>query len=111
MLLETEFRTIIEEQAPDWSDLYFELRLHREELFDSARLWMAPTQIERIAGKRDLFSFRVSHTQGYGCHAELAARCLRKLDVATMKGELTLMRSLHGVRRNLTQGPLIGPTY
>lgn len=111
MSLETEFRTIIEEQAPDWSDLYFELRLHREELFDSARLWMAPTQIERIAGKRDLFSFRVSHTQGYGCHAELAARCLRKLDVATMKGELTLKRSLHGVRRNLTQGPLIGPTY
>ena len=110
MSLAREYRTILEDLAPDWSDLYFELRLEDEALFDTARLHMAPTQLRRLAGERDLFSFRVSNGSGYGCFPALAEACLAKLDDAGIDGELVLVRTLHGSRHNLTQGPTIAPT-
>ncbi len=107
MSLAEEFQQIIDDQAPDWSDLHFELELPDELRLDEARLMMAPTQLERIPGSRSMFSFRVSNSRGYGCHDALALSCLAKLDQRTIPGTLELVRVLHDVRRNLTQGPLI----
>lgn len=106
-----EFRQLIDDQAPDWSDCYFELALTDELALDTARLYMAPAQLDRIRGERDRFSFRVSRTSGYGAHVGLAESCLAKLDAAGIDGELELVRVLHDVRHNLTQGPLLGRTY
>lgn len=107
MPLASEFHEAIDDQAQDWSDMLFELRLHEELRFDEARLAMAPAQLERKAGKRDLFSFRVSRVRGYGAHWPLAEACLRKLDDVGITGELELVRVLHDVDPNWTQGPVL----
>ena len=110
MPLATEFHQAVEDQAPDWSDMLFELRLHDELRFDEARLAMAPAQLQRRAGKRDLFTFRVSHERGYGAFTPLAEACLAKLDEAGITGDLELLQVLHDVDRNWTQGPVLPVT-
>ncbi|MCW2950295.1 MAG: hypothetical protein JWN41_1308 [Thermoleophilia bacterium] len=107
MALATEFQQLIDDQAPDWSDMLFELRLDNELTFDQARLLMAPAQLQRKAGERFLFAFRVSRVRGYGAHAPLVASCLAKLDAANITGELDLTRVLHSVEPNWTQGPVL----
>lgn len=110
MSLAHEFQQTIDEQAPDWSDLLFELRLHDELKFDEARLAMAPAQLQRRAGERDLFTFRVSRVRGYGAFAPLVESCLTKLDRAHIDGDLDLVQVLHQVDPNWTQGPVLPPT-
>jgi hypothetical protein len=105
MSLGNEYRELVDEQAPDWSDLRFELVLPDEARLDEARLLMAPTQFERTPGTRTLFSFRVSRVRGYGCFDDLAESCLRKLDERLIGGRLTLDRVFHSVEPNMTQGP------
>jgi hypothetical protein len=106
MSLADEYQQIVDDQAPNWTELFFELDLPDEPRLDEARLLMAPTQFERVAGTRTRFRFRVSHTRGYGCFGPLAHSCLAKLDAFKMPGTLTLERVLHGVRHNYTQGPV-----
>lgn len=108
--LAAEFRQIVEDQAPDWSDMLFELRLFEEIRFDEARLAMAPAQLQRKAGERDLFTFRVSRVRGYGAYWPLVEACLAKLDELAIHGELELMRVLHDVEPNWTQGPVLPVT-
>ena len=110
MSFAAEFHQAVADQAPDWSDLLFELRLFDELRFDEAKLAMAPAQLQRIPGERDRFTFRVSNTRGYGAFAPLVEACLAKLDEARIKGELELTRVLHQVKTNWTQGPVLGPT-
>lgn len=110
MSLAQEFHQLVEEQAPDWSDLLFELRLEDELKFDEARLWMAPAQMQRKAGERDLFTFRVSRVRGYGAFTPLVESCLEKLDRAHIDGELDLVQVLHSVDPNWTQGPVLPVT-
>lgn len=107
MSLAAELQQILDDQAPSWSDLLLQLRLPDELRLDEARLAMAPTQLERTPGTRDLFTFRVSHQHGYGCHDALAVACLAKLDDRMIPGFLELTRVLHDVRPNMTQGPVI----
>lgn len=108
MRLADEYQQILDDQAPDWSDLAFQLVLPDESRLDEARLLMAPTQLERTPGTRDTFTFRVSNVRGYGCYSGLAHACLAKLDERMIGGYLTLERVLHEVRPNWTQGPVIG---
>ncbi len=110
MLLASEFHETVADQAADWSDMLFELRLHDELRFDEARLAMAPAQLQRKAGERDLFTFRISRVRGYGAFAPLAEACLAKLDEVGIDGELELVRVLHDVQPNLTQGPILPVT-
>lgn len=110
MSLAHDFHITVTEQAPDWSDLLFELRLHDELQFDEARLAMAPAQLQRRAGERDLFTFRVSREHGYGAPAPLVEACLAKLDRARIDGDLDLVQVLHAVDPNWTQGPVLPPT-
>lgn len=110
MALAQQFHTIVEDQAQDWSDMLFELRLHEELRFDEARLAMAPAQLQRKAGERDLFTFRISRVRGYGAHWPLAEACLAKLDEVGISGDLELIRVLHEVEPNWTQGPVLPVT-
>ena len=110
MSLAHEFQQTIDEQAPDWSDLLFELHLHDELKFDEARLSMAPAQLQRRAGERNIFTFRVSRVRGYGAHAPLVESCLAKLDRSQIDGELDLVQVLHAVDPNWTQGPVLPPS-
>ncbi len=110
MALAREFRTLVDDQAQDWSDMLFELRLADELRFDEARLAMAPAQLQRKAGERDLFTFRISRVRGYGAHAPLVEACLAKLDEVGISGELELVRVLHNVEPNWTQGPALPVT-
>ncbi len=110
MSLARDFRTTVDDQAQDWSDMLFELRLADELRFDEARLAMAPAQLQRKAGERDLFTFRISRVRGYGAHAPLAEACLAKLDAVDITGELELVRVLHEVEPNWTQGPVLPVT-
>jgi hypothetical protein len=107
MALAREFRTTVDDQAQDWSDMLFELRLEDELRFDEARLYMAPAQLQRKAGERDLFTFRISRVRGYGAHPPLVEACLVKLDEFGIAGELELIRVLHEVEPNWTQGPVL----
>ncbi|MBC7461408.1 MAG: hypothetical protein H7287_08600 [Thermoleophilia bacterium] len=107
MALAHQFQQTIEDQAPDWSDLLFELRLDNELTFDEARLLMAPAQLQRKAGERFLFAFRVSRVRGYGAFAPLVESCLAKLDAVEITGDLDLVRVLHAVDTNMTQGPVL----
>lgn len=110
MSLAAEFRLSVDDQSPDWCDMLFELRLDEELRFDEARLLMAPAQLQRKAGERDLFTFRISRVHGYGAHAPLVESCLAKLDAVGIGGELELVRVLHEVERNWTQGPVLPVT-
>lgn len=110
MALAQQFHTIVEDQAQDWSDMLFELRLHEELRFDEARLAMAPAQLQRKAGERDLFTFRISRVRGYGAHWPLVEACLAKLDEVGISGDLELIRVLHEVEPNWTQGPVLPVT-
>jgi len=106
MRLADEYLQILEDLAPDWSDLSFELVLPDESRLDEARLIMAPTQLERTPGERTRYTFRVSRTRGYGCFPPLAEACLRRLDGRMIGGYLTLERVLSDVKANWTQGPV-----
>lgn len=103
--LADEYQQIVDDQASDWSDLYFELILPDESQLDEARLLMAPVQLERTPGTRDTFTFHVSHSRGYGAYPALAHACLSRIDTVGITGTLSLTRTLHDVRPNYTQGP------
>lgn len=110
MSLALEFRQTIDDQSQDWSDMLFELQLPDELRADEARLAMAPAQLQRKAGERYLYTFRISHSRGYGAHAPLVESCLAKLDAVGISGELELVRVLHQVEPNWTQGPVLPVT-
>jgi len=107
MSLADAFHTMLADQADDWSDMSFELRLADEIRTDEARLAMAPAQLQRIAGERTTYGFRVSRQRGYGAHAPLVHSCLAKLDALGIDAELELLEVLHDVERNWTQGPVL----
>jgi hypothetical protein len=48
--------------------------------------------------------------RGYGAHAPLTEACLAKLDEVGIHGELELVRVLHEVEPNWTQGPVLPVT-
>lgn len=110
MSLAAEFHQAVEDQPPDWSDMLFELRLRAELRSDEARVTMAPAQLQRKAGERLLYTFRISRTRGYGAHPPLVEACLARLDEAGIEGELELVRVLHEVEPNWTQGPVLPVT-
>lgn len=107
MSLADAFHAAVADQADDWSDMLFELRLADELRSDEARLAMAPAQLQRTAGERTTYTFRVAHRRGYGAHAPLVEACLAKLDTLAIEANLELLEVLHDVQHNWTQGPVL----
>jgi len=89
----------------DWSDLYCEVGLTSSDHLDPAALLLAPVNPAR-AGEGPAFRFRVARRFGYGASAQMARRCLGRLDENDIPGELRVLRVLSDTRPASTQGPV-----
>jgi hypothetical protein len=77
----------------DWSDLYAEVELDSTDFLDRGALLLAPTNPARI-GSRTSLRFRAARRSGYGVAAEMARRCLERLDSEGITGSLRAIRVL-----------------
>lgn len=89
----------------DWSDLYCELELTSGGHLERAALLLAPVNPARYGGTPGL-RFRVARRRGYGASAEMARRCLERLDAEGITGKLDILRALSDTQPVATQGPV-----
>jgi len=89
----------------DWSDLYAEVELASSDYLDRAALLLAPVNPARY-GARAGFRFRVARRFGYGASAEMAHRCLERLDEESIHGRARVLWALSDTRPVQTQGPV-----
>jgi hypothetical protein len=89
----------------DWSDMLAEVVLRSSDHLERAALLTAPMNPTR-PGKRLALQFRVARCFGYGVSAEMARRCLERLDEEGIGGELTILRVLCDTDAVATQGPV-----
>jgi hypothetical protein len=90
---------------PDWSDMLAELVLRSSDHLERAALLTAPMNPTR-PGKRLALQFRVARRFGYGVSAEMARRCLERLDEEGIGAELAILRVLCDTDAVATQGPV-----
>ena len=90
---------------PDWSDMLAELVLRSSDHLERAALLTAPMNPTR-PGKRLALQFRVARCFVYGVSAEMARRCLERLDEEGIGGELAILRVLCDTDAVATQGPV-----
>ena len=93
------------ELPEDWSDLWCEVELTSSDHLERAALQLAPVNPARYGGTPG-FRFRVARVRGYGASAQMARRCLARLDEAHIPGELRLLRVLSDTQPVGTQGPV-----
>ena len=89
----------------DWSDMLAEVVLRSSDHLERAALLTAPMNPTR-PGKRLALQFRVARRFGYGVSAEMARRCLERLDEEGIGAELTILRVLCDTDAVATQGPV-----
>jgi hypothetical protein len=89
----------------DWSDLYCELELYSTDQLERAALLLAPVNPARYGGTVGL-RFRVASQRGYGASAEMARRCLERLDEERIPGRIEILRALSDTQPVATQGPV-----
>ncbi len=89
----------------DWTDLYAELELASTDYLERAALLLAPVNPARFGG-RPAFRFRVARRFGYGASAEMARRCLERLDGEGIRGTVRVLFALSDTRPVATQGPV-----
>ena len=84
---------LLDRLPPDWSDLYAEIELDSTDFLDRGSLLLAPTNPSRYGGQKAL-RFRAARRAGYGVAAEMARRCLERLDSEAITGTLRALRVL-----------------
>jgi hypothetical protein len=89
----------------DWSDAYCELELRSTDDLDRAALKLSPLNPARFGG-RPAFRFRAARRFGYGASAGMVRTCLERLDEASIRGEVRILRALSDTRPVATQGPV-----
>jgi hypothetical protein len=89
----------------DWTDLYAEVELVSSDYLERAALLLAPANPARYGGKPG-FRFRVARRFGYGASAQMAARCLARLDEEGMHGRARVLWALSDTQPVQTQGPV-----
>jgi hypothetical protein len=89
----------------DWSDLMAEVTLPSTDYLDPAALLMSPANPTRVPGEPKL-RFRVARRFGYGVSAEMFRRCLERVDVDAIPGELNILWALSDTHNVATQGPV-----
>ena len=89
----------------DWSDAYAEVELASSDYLERAALLLAPANPARYGGKPG-FRFRVARRFGYGVSAEMARRCLERLDEEGIHGAARVLWALSDTRPVQTQGPV-----
>jgi hypothetical protein len=89
----------------DWSDLYAEVEVSSSDFLDPGALRLAPLNPSR-PDRGLAFKFRVARSFGYGASAEMARRCLARLDEEGIKGRLLILWALSDTKAVSTQGPV-----
>jgi hypothetical protein len=89
----------------DWSDMQAEIVLRSSDHLERAALLAAPLNPTRPSGTIAL-QFRVARRYGYGVSAEMARRCLERLDEEGIGAELRVLRVLCDSDPVATQGPV-----
>jgi hypothetical protein len=90
---------------PDWSDMLAEIVLRSSDHLERAALLTAPMNPTR-PGKRLALQFSAARRFGYGVSAEMARRCLERLDEEGIGAELAILRVLSDTEPVATQGPV-----
>jgi hypothetical protein len=93
------------ELPADWSDLWAEVELSSSDYLEPGALLLAPVNPAR-ADARLAYRFRVARQFGYGASAEMAHRCLERLDEERITGEVRILRALSDTKPVATQGPV-----
>lgn len=89
----------------DWSDLYAEIELDSSDFLDRGALLLAPVNPSLYGGPHAL-RFRCARVRGYGVSAEMARRCLERLDRERITGRVRALRVLSDTHHAATQGPV-----
>jgi len=95
----------LEALPADWSDIYAEVELVSSDWLERAALLLAPVNPARF-DDRPALRFRVAREQGYGASPGMTRRCLERLDLEGIRGELRILRVLSGTEHVATQGPV-----
>jgi hypothetical protein len=90
---------------PDWSDLYVEIRFDSSDFLDRGALLLAPVNPAHYGGPLS-FRFRCARVRGYGVAAEMARRCLERLEHERITGTIRVLRVLSDTHHAATQGPV-----
>lgn len=96
---------LVADLPPDWSDVYAELELSSSDFISRAALLMAPVNPARY-GAPTALRFRVASRKGYGTAAEMARRCMERLDTERITGSLRVLHVLSHTAHVATQGPV-----
>jgi hypothetical protein len=96
---------LLAELPADWSDLWAEVELTSSDYLEPGALLLAPVNPAR-AGEQLAYRFRVARRFGYGVSAEMAHRCLERLDEEGITGEVRILRALSDTKPVATQGPV-----
>jgi hypothetical protein len=104
-LLEAQWDELVAALTADWSDLLCRVTLASSDDLPRAALLAAPLNPSRPA-KELGFDFRVARTTGYGASAQMARRCLARIDEAGIPGSLEVLHALSDTQHVSTQGPV-----
>jgi hypothetical protein len=89
----------------DWSDLMAEVALTSSDHLERAALLMSPANPTRV-GRDATLRFRVARRFGYGVSGEMFHRCLERVDVDGIPGQLNILWALSDTHNVGTQGPV-----
>ena len=103
--LAAEWDAAIAVLPSDWSDLLCELELTSSDHIERAALLTAPLNPIQGTG-RPGFRFRCAHSFGYGASSGMVRRCLARLDVERIPGEVRILRAMSDTHPVGTQGPV-----
>ena len=105
LLLETQWAELVATLPADWSDLLCRVTLASSDDLPRAALLAAPLNPSRPA-KELGFDFRVARTTGYGASAQMARRCLARIDEDGIPGSVEVLHALSDTQHVSTQGPV-----
>ena len=103
--LAAEWRQLEARLPDDWSHLYGEVELDSSDFLERAALLMSPMNPSRF-GAATTLRFRCARSVGYGVSAEMAGRCLARLDEEGITGRVRVVRVVSEDRPVGTQGPV-----
>ena len=103
--LELQWDALVAELPEDWSDLLCRVTLESSDDVPRAALLAAPLNPSRPWGEVG-FDFRVARVSGYGTSAQMARRCLVRMDEAGIPGVFEILRALSDTQHVSTQGPV-----
>ena len=104
-LLEAQWDELVAALPADWSDLLCRLTLVSSDHVPRAALLAAPVNPSR-PDKDVGFDFRVAREAGYGVSAQMARRCLVRLDEDGIPGSVEVLHALADTQHAATQGPV-----